>query len=65
MASRGWLQQDPAVARGGVILAWLTMMYFGALFALPPRRYRGCGASDWRVVRLGVEPDVSLGIIGF
>src|SRR3989440_4962335 len=31
----------------GVILAWLTMMYFGALFYMLPRLVgrRGCGAS--------------------
>ena len=45
----------------GVILAWLTMMYFGALFYMLPRL---CGTRGmWserlgRLVRLGLEPDV-------
>ena len=33
----------------GVILAWLTMMYFGALFYMLPRLVAppACGASGW------------------
>src|SRR5438874_11634352 len=32
----------------GVILAWLTMMYFGALFYMPPRLVRTRGTSSQR-----------------
>ena len=50
----------------GVILAWLTMMYFGALFYMLPRLSgtRGMWSERLGIVRLGLEPDVPAGVVG-
>ena len=45
----------------GVIFAWLTMMYFGALFYMLPRLVGTRGhveRASRHLVRLGLEPDV-------
>jgi len=59
------LQPDPAVARERRDLAWLTMMYFGALFYMLPRLVGSarCGASGSGDHRVGVERHVLLAVI--